>query len=65
MRSLVAPFRWKHTLDHITSPFTSPSEKENYLAERGLLDYQDSDREPKSLLLTKGTKTIAGIRGGD
>lgn len=53
------------TLDHITSPFTSLSEKENYLAEKGLLNFQGSNRDPKSVLSTKGTKVTASVQGGD
>lgn len=45
-----------------TSLFPSPhSEKENYLIEQSLLNFQHSDREPKSPLLTLGTIMSAGV----
>lgn len=49
-----------------TSLFPSPhSEKENYLTEKSLLNFQHSDREPKSPLLTQDKRMSAGVGGGD
>lgn len=58
--SVSAKARWT------TSLFPSPhSEKENHLTEKSLVNFQHSDREPKSPLLTQGTRMSAGVYEGD